>query len=195
VNWQQSRVIFVAPFFTSYQKAAINFKNLPIELWEVKFYGNDLIEYKQIEPLETSEKIETVTGSKFIKEVVKEVKTYDLEMHLKRGSEKTRELFKILQNKIIDLGEVTERYKQLYVGYRVSSKSINFVTIHFYKEKLEIYILVPKNKIEDPKHIAKVIPESYGWAKNLLRFEVRTEKEVPYAIELMRQSYEFNKNR
>jgi hypothetical protein len=60
IEWQQSRVIFIAPFFTPYQKSAINFKNLPIELWEIKFYSNNLVEYKQIEPLETSENIEMV---------------------------------------------------------------------------------------------------------------------------------------
>jgi len=47
INWPQSQVIFISPFFTSHQKEAINFKNLPIELWEIKYYGNDLIEYQK----------------------------------------------------------------------------------------------------------------------------------------------------
>jgi predicted transport protein len=195
VNWQQSRVLFVSPFFTPHQKAAINFKNLPIELWEMKFYSNSLVEYKYIEPLETSEKIETVTGSKFIKEVTREIKTYDLEMHLKKGSDLTRHLFKILQEKILDLGEMSEKYLQLYVGYRILDKKINFVTIHFYKEKLQIYILIPRNKIDDPKKVTETIPKSYGWAKNLRRFNLRSEKEIPYGVELIRQAYEFNKAR
>jgi predicted transport protein len=195
VNWQQSRVLFVSPFFTPHQKAAINFKNLPIELWEMKFYSNSLVEYKYIEPLESSEKIETVTGSKFIKEVTKEIKTYDLEMHLKKGSELTRHLFKILQEKILDLGEMSEKYLQLYVGYRIPDKKINFVTIHFYKKKLQLYILIPRNKIDDPKKVTETIPKSYGWAKNLRRFNLRSEKEVPYRVELIRQAYEFNKAR
>src|SRR3989344_3868520 len=195
INWEQSRVIFVSPFFTPHQKAAINFKNLPIELWEIKFYSNDLIEYKQIEPLETSEKIETITGSKFIKEVTKVVKTYDLEMHLKKGSDKTRSLFRNLQEKILDLGEIAEKYLQLYVAYRIPDQKINFVSIHFYKEKLELYILIEADKISDPRNVAKAVPESYGWAKNLRRFEIREEKDISYAMELIRQSYEFNKNR
>jgi len=195
INWEQSRVIFVSPFFTPHQKAAINFKNLPIELWEIRFYSNDLIEYKQIEPLETSEKIETITGSKFIKDVSKAVKTYDLEMHLKKGSDKTRGLFRSLQERLLDLGEITEKYLQLYVAYRIPDQKINFVSIHFYKEKLELYILIEADKLSDPRDIAKAVPESYGWAKNLRRFDIRDEKEIPYAMELIRQSYEFNKNR
>lgn len=37
VDWSQSRVIFISPSFTTYQKEAINFKDLPIELWEIGF--------------------------------------------------------------------------------------------------------------------------------------------------------------
>lgn len=195
VNWQQSRVIFIAPFFTSHQKAAINFKNLPIELWEVKFYGKDLIEYKQVEPLETSEKIETVTGSTFIKEIAREVRTYDLEMHLKKGSDKTREFFRILHEKISEFGNVTEKYLQFYVAYRIGDRKLNFVSIHFYKEKLDVSILISSNKLEDPKRVSKTIPKSFGWAKNLRVFQIKNEKEIPYAMELIRQSYEFNKSR
>lgn len=195
VNWAQSRVIFISPFFTPHQKAAINFKNLPIELWEIKFYSNELIEYKQIEPLETSEKIETITGSKFIKEVTREVKGYDLETHLKKGSDKTRELFKTMQEKIFDLGEVVEKYLQFYVAFRIPNSRINFVTVHFYKEKLEVYILIAATKISDPKKFSSAVPKSFGWAKNLRKFVIREEKEIPYAIELIRQSYEFNKGR
>jgi hypothetical protein len=41
VDWSQSRVIFISPSFTIYQRKAIEFKDLPIELWEVKQYSNN----------------------------------------------------------------------------------------------------------------------------------------------------------
>lgn len=195
INWSQSRVIFISPFFTPHQRAAINFKNLPIELWEIKFYDDNLIEYKEIEPLEISEKIETITGSKFIKEVTKEIKTYDLDTHLKRGSEKTRKIFHLLREKIFDLGEVTEKYLQFYVGYHIGDRKFNFAVVHFYKEKLEVFILLPKDKLDDPKRWARTVPRSWGWAKNLKLFTIKSEKDISYAMELIRQSYEFNRNR
>jgi len=195
INWSQSRVIFVAPFFTSHQRTAINFKNLPIELWEIKFYDNDLVEYEVIEPLETSEKIETITGSKFIKEVAKEIKTYDLEWHLKRGSEKTRKLFYTLKEKIFEFGEINEKYLQLYVSYKMGDSYISFCQIHFFKEKLEIAILIPDKKLSDPKKWVKKPPKSYGWAKNCKVFPIKSEKDISYAMDLIKQSYEFNKNR
>src|SRR3989339_266667 len=45
VDWSQSKVIFISPSFTDYQKESINFKDLPIELWEVKYFNNQTISY------------------------------------------------------------------------------------------------------------------------------------------------------
>ncbi len=36
VDWSQSRVIFISPHFTEYQKHSVNFKDVPFELWEIK---------------------------------------------------------------------------------------------------------------------------------------------------------------
>ena len=36
VDWSQSKVVFVSPSFTDFQKQSSNFKDLPIELWEIK---------------------------------------------------------------------------------------------------------------------------------------------------------------
>ena len=43
VDWSQSRVMFIAPQFTKYQQKAIEFKDLPIELWEISKYSNETI--------------------------------------------------------------------------------------------------------------------------------------------------------
>lgn len=45
VDWSQSRVIFISPSFTRYQKESINFKDLPIELWEIKKFANNIISF------------------------------------------------------------------------------------------------------------------------------------------------------
>jgi hypothetical protein len=40
IDWSQSKVIFIADAFTRYQQESINFKDLPIELWEMKQFSN-----------------------------------------------------------------------------------------------------------------------------------------------------------
>ncbi|HYJ02546.1 MAG TPA: hypothetical protein VEW92_10065 [Nitrososphaeraceae archaeon] len=43
IDWTQSRIIFISPVFSTYQRKAIEFKDLPIELWEIKQYYNNII--------------------------------------------------------------------------------------------------------------------------------------------------------
>src|SRR5690606_2344968 len=47
VDWSQSKVIFISPNFTDYQKHSVNFKDVPYELWEIKQYENNLIGFVQ----------------------------------------------------------------------------------------------------------------------------------------------------
>src|SRR3989339_1080691 len=64
IDWSQSKVIFIANSFTTYQEKALNFKDLPIELWEVKKYDNLTILYNQLKSADSSESIKTVSKNK-----------------------------------------------------------------------------------------------------------------------------------
>jgi hypothetical protein len=48
VDWSQSKVVFVAPSFNKNQVAATNFKDVAIELWEVKYFENDIFSFNII---------------------------------------------------------------------------------------------------------------------------------------------------
>lgn len=75
VDWTQSRVIFISPFFTTYERKAIDFKDLPIELWEVKLYSNNTILFNQIRSPEQSESVKKISQkSDVIRAVNREVK-------------------------------------------------------------------------------------------------------------------------
>jgi predicted transport protein len=195
VDWSQSKIIFISPHFTLHQKIAINFKNIPLELWEVKLYEENIIRYEKVESTEHSEKIETVTGNKIIKDVAKKIKTYDLDWHLKKGTENTRKIFYILKEKILNLGDIREKYLKMYIGYNIGDSRINFCNVRFYKQKIEIDVLLPDKKLDDPKKLTRKFPRSYGWAKNIKHFEIKSEKDIFYAINLIEQSYQFNKSR
>jgi hypothetical protein len=46
VDWSQTRVAFVSPSFTENQIQATNFKDIAIELWEVKQFENDTMHHQ-----------------------------------------------------------------------------------------------------------------------------------------------------
>ena len=77
VDWSQSRVIFISQAFTPYQKEAINFKDLPIALWEIKQFSNQTISFEEIRKLNATESIKTVSaGNSAVDSVSKVVVVY-----------------------------------------------------------------------------------------------------------------------
>lgn len=196
VDWSQSRVVFIAKSFTSYQQGALGFKDLPIELWEVSLYDNDIILYNHLKPPTTQESIKNIRGAGNIERVSREIKTYDVEYHRNRANEKTKRLFDELRKRLLGLAEnITEHPQKFYIGYRVAAKYINFTCITIYKSKLGVSILIPDKELKDPKKWAKSYPRSYGWAKNLKGIVIKDMGDLPYAMELIEQSYNYNRSR
>ena len=104
VDWTQSRVIFVAPSFTDYQTQATNFKDLPIELWEVGQYANNIVVVKQIGKSKSAPSFKgTVAGSAAITKVAEEVKVTTEEDHTKYAGKATSSVFPSLPDSTEDI--------------------------------------------------------------------------------------------
>jgi len=43
IDWKKTRVYFVAPTFTRYQRAAVNFRDLPFDLWELSLFSDGIV--------------------------------------------------------------------------------------------------------------------------------------------------------
>ena len=89
VDWTQSRVVFIAGSFTTHQKRAINFQDLPIELWEVQKYENNLIHYERVETPGSSASIKSLSTDKTVSRVSREIKKYSVEDHFNEGWEES----------------------------------------------------------------------------------------------------------
>ncbi|MDO8549264.1 MAG: hypothetical protein Q7S39_03805, partial [Ignavibacteria bacterium] len=94
VDWSQSKVIFISSSFTEYQKESINFKDLPIELWEIKYFENQTISFVPQKPSGATESIKTISKkSKTIEKVSEEIKVYNEAEHIEEASEEVVELY------------------------------------------------------------------------------------------------------
>lgn len=190
VDWSQSRVLFLANSFTSYQQNAINFKDLPIELWEVKKFDNQTILYNQLKSTDVKESIKTISKSKTIENVNREVKKYSIDDHFKSGWENTRELFEEIRNKILDIdARIEEKVNKYYIGYKIGA--FNICAIHAYKSKLELHLVrVDKEDLKDPDNkIFKIPWEERGWGK-LCGYLITSSADIDYALFLVKQVYE-----
>lgn len=188
IDWSQSRVIFISPQFTRYQRQAINFKDLPIELWEVLKYENNTILFNQLKSPETNESITKVSPrSDIVQKVSREIKVYTEEDHLQGIPEKIVGTYEELKERILNLGDNIEiRPRKHYIGFIANT---NFVDIGLQKSQIKIWINLTKGELEDPKNLARDVYKIGHWGNGDYEIIIKPNSDLDYLMTLIKQSY------
>ena len=191
VDWSQSRVTFVSPSFTNYQKEAINFKDLPIELWEVKRYANRTVNFIRLQTSGATESIKTISKkSEAIKSVSKEIKVYTEDEHLTSALKEIKELYKKFKAAILNIADdITLKPTKWYIGFIAKR---NVTDIHIQKRALKIWINLNKNELDDPKGLARDVSNIGHWGNGDYELQVSNDDNLEYIISLIKQSYKKN---
>lgn len=190
IDWSQSRVIFIASSFTKYQQEAIGFQDLPIELWEVKKYDEDLVLFNQIRASEKSESIKTVAKSKTIERVSREIKQYSLRDHIKPSWGKAKELFDAFSQRVLELDPRFETHPvKYYIGFNIENKVVFNIKVRAAKLLVELYRVQPKD-LNDPEKRTRYRKNSFKYyGKHVTQFDIVNEDDIDYAMLLVKQVY------
>lgn len=189
VDWSQSRVIFVSPNFTQYQKQSVNFKDLPFELWEVKKFDDEIIYFNPIKASQRAASIKTiVTSSEEVNVVNREVKVITEEDHLARGNEDMIEIYEIFKRYLIDLdSSITIKCRGGFVGFDLHNK--NLVGILLYKNSIKIWINSKWGELNDHKNIFRNVANIGHWGNGDYEIIINDKEEVEYICSIMREAY------
>lgn len=192
IDWSQSRVIFVSPAFSKYQKQAINFRDLPIELREIIKYQNNLVLFNRLKSPESSESINKISeSSEVVDKVTKEVKVYTEEDHLKSINEEILSLYEEFKNQILSLGDKIEVIpKKRYIAFKAST---NFIDVLPQKGKIKFWLNIPKGELNDPYNISRNVSEIGHWGNGDYEFSLNSSSDFINLMPLIKQSYERNK--
>lgn len=191
VVWSQSRVVFIAPTFTNYQRQAIGFRDLPIELWEVKRFSNGTVLFNQIESPEKSESITKLSQrSEVVKAVSREVKTATEDMHLEIGDEKIKSLYKELKDAVFSIApDARIKPKMKYVAF---IHKTNFLDVVVYRSQLNLFLNMRRGTLNDPKGLAEDVSSKGHWGSGDYTIKLKGGEDLGYVLSLIRQSYEKN---
>lgn len=191
VDWSQSKVMFISPSFTTFQLEAINFKDLPIELWEVKRYSNNTVRFDQHKPAATVASIKTVSKkSEVVEAISREVKTYTEEVHLKVADPTIAGMYTRYKELVLAISpELSVKPMKWYIAFRAKT---NITDVVILKKSLKIFINLPKGKLEDPKKLARDVSEVGHWGNGDYQIQISTDDELEYIISLVRQAYKLN---
>lgn len=191
MDWSQSRVIFISPSFTTYQKEAVNFKDLPIELCEIKRYKNNTISYSQIQKSGSTESIKTISKQDAtIEKVTKEIKVFTEQDHLKDVSQEIKELYEKYRDAILNLDNIEIKPKKLYIAFVINK---NIIDIHLQKNSLKLWINLFKGELDDPKGICRDVSKKGHWGNGDYELQVNSDENLEYILSLIKQSIKKNK--
>lgn len=192
VDWSQSRVLFVSQNFTNYQREAINFKDLPIELWEITRYENQTVSYEQIIKSDSQESINTISKSdKTIRSVAKEIKVYTEQEHFQNVSDEIKELYDKVKSAILDLGNIEIKPKKKYIAF-VCGK--NIVDIHPQQKALKMWLNMSIGELDDPKQLTRDVSTTGHWGNGDYEIRISSDENLEYLLSPIKQSINKNKN-
>ena len=187
VDWSQTRVAFVSPSFTENQREATNFKDLAIELWEVKRYEEDII---IINPLKKSSVVSikpTIQNKLEYAEVAKELKTYTEEDFLNNKSDDIIELYEKYKSGILNLADDIEiKPQKLYIAFKKDRR--NIADIEIQNKSLKMFINLPKGQLDDPKNITRDVSNIGHWGNGDYELKITDDVLFEYIMSLVKQA-------
>lgn len=192
IDWSQSKVMFISPSFTSYQREAINFKDLPIELWEIKRYNNNTVNYSRIQTAGAQESVKTISRQdENIEKVSNEIKVYTEEEHLNSGTDEIKELYEKFKKAILNLDELEVQPKKKYIAFVGNT---NVVDVNVQKNALKIHINLKKGELDDSKELTRDVSEIGHYGNGDFELQIRNDENLEYIMSLIKQSIKKNKS-
>ena len=187
VDWSQTRVVFVSTGFTENQKTATNFKDIAIELWEVKRYENDLISVNQIKKSKSAESIKPITSSnKQLDNITKEIKVYSEEDHTLNKSDSAVELYETFRDSILNFKEdieVIPRKKRIaFKGNRI------ICDILVQKSGIKLWINLKSGELDDPKNLMRDVSNIGHWGNGDYELVIKNTDDLEYIMSLIKQA-------
>jgi predicted transport protein len=189
VDWSQSRVIFVSPMFSNYQQEAVNFKDLPFELWEVKRFDNDTLYFNPIKAPKNAQSIQTVQiTNAVVQGIHKEIKVYSEEDQLAAVNDEIKELYAQIRSYILGLDDLIDiKPKKLEIGFRYNQKI--FLDIHLQKKAIKLWFNLRQGELDDPKKLTKNVKETGHWGNGDYELHFSNDENIEYIFSLIKQAY------
>ena len=187
VDWSQSKVVFVSLAFNDFQIQATNFKDLPIELWEVNRFDNDIITLNIINKSKSASNIKAVSIEKNEEfSTLKEIKVYQESDHLSDKSDFIQELYEDFKQGILNLDpDIEINTRKLYIAFK---KDRNIADIRIQQKNLKIWINLPYGELDDPKNLAKNVSNTGHWGNGDYEITIESTQYLEYIMSLIKQA-------
>jgi len=200
-DWSQTRIAFVSPCFTKNQKDATSFNGMAFELYEVKryesgIYSVELLNQDKVALSDFNNRVELEsTQSQVMRDVNKELKSYDLEYHFKtfQCNDFVQNSYEEMKEHILEMDDsLTENFTKMYISFKNENKK-NVVAFWLKKDWIEVILNAKLGTLKDPYGIVYDI-SNRKWSSEQYAVKIKPGVDLDEVMELIRQCYKMNKN-
>ena len=145
VDWNDVRVICIAPGYKKYDLHAVQVMGANIELWEYRIYEDGSFVLEEVLKRSSIKNIEGLSAGKKAAETRK-TGVYTVEEHFNKTNDKMKMLLQELREFILDIDEtIEEAPKKLYIAYKFTQ---NFVCVEVKKDKIVLFLKINPDEID-----------------------------------------------
>ena len=197
IEWDDIRVICIAPDYKKYDIHAVTVIGANIELWQYKLYNTNILYLEKIFPKSISPILVSMRATKIKNSVMVEagkkawetrkIISHTLEEHLSRCNKNIKKVLQNLRDFILNIDDgIKETPKKFYIGYKVSQ---NFIHIKTRKEKIILFLKLNPKKIQIPKNGRDMTNNSYYFSTGELELTIRNSQEMENSKEYIKMAF------
>ena len=193
-NWDETRIIFISPYFTKYQEKASTFPGLPIELYEIRQYVDGIITLNNIE--EKSKQISTLDEkmpkikSRITLAEYDEDQYLEGKYHNQHPTPKTKNLYFKLKNVILDnFGKLEYKQKKIYAGFYSKDDGSCICTLEVFKHKIMLTYSTSKMDLLPTSDFVKDVSERGHHGVGHFQSEIEKEDDIKKALPVIQKVY------
>ncbi|MCH7646983.1 MAG: hypothetical protein IIA83_00030 [Thaumarchaeota archaeon] len=196
INWDETRVIFISPKYTKYQKRASSFQGLPIKLYEIKKYHENIITLSPIEDSTEKQKDPSKLKTRITLSEYDEDDYLNGKYHGQYPTENTKRLWYQLKKLIEDTFEDTEfRQKKIYAGYYLRDDGSSICTLEAFKNKIILcYSTSNRNLLESSEFVKDVSNIGHHGIGNF-QSNIESEEDILQVIPIITKVYQSKKEK
>ncbi len=195
VDWSDIRVLCIAPEFKKYDLHAVQVMGANIELWQYKFYENNIISIEEIfkksdnrtqNPIINVEKnpIMVEAGRKAAE--TRKTVIYTIDEHINKVNSDLVELLNEIREYIVNLDAgIEETPKKYYIAYKTTQ---NFVCMETQRKKLVLFLKLNPDEIEGLPKQARDVRNIGHFGTGDLELTIKRATDFEETKDLIKQS-------
>ena len=188
IDFTQSKIMFIAPSYTTYQLKSIEFNDLAFELWKVTKYSNNTVLYDKVNINDNKASIKEVKTTNQKEKVDKEIIKYTEEMCFNNKPDNIKELYENLKERILnEFEEIEIVATKLYIVFKTNNKIV--VSMEPFKAQLKCWINLKDSDLDDPFKKTRDVSNIGHHGIGDYEMRIANDEDLKYFISLFKQAY------